>query len=145
MEILYTAEATATGAGREGEVRTSDGVLHERLELPVTMGGSGDRAVNPEQLFAAGYAACFHNAVLWSARLEGLEPHGSSVTARVGIGRQGPGFGLTVVLRVDLPGVARAAAERIAAAAHRGCPYSRAIQGNVDVDVVLVEHDHQSL
>jgi Ohr subfamily peroxiredoxin len=105
--MLYTAEAVATGAGRAGEVRSSDGVIDEPLAVPKELGGPGGDATNPEQLFAAGYAACFNGALAQVAQQAKIALASSTVTARVGIGPQGNGFGLTVRLVVDLPGVDR--------------------------------------
>lgn len=138
MRILYTATATATG-GREGHVRSSDGILDLPLARPKELGGSGRAATNPEQLFAAGYAACFEQAVLRAAEERKVKIDGSSVTASVGIGRQETGrFGLTVELGVSLRGVERAEAEVLAATAHEQiCPYSHATRDNVDVKVVV--------
>ena len=135
MHVLYTAEAVATGAGRAGEVRSSDGVIDEQLAIPKELGGPGGDATNPEQLFAAGYAACFNSALALVARQAKVEVATSSVTARVGIGPQGGGFGLTVSLTVELPGVEPAVAEDLAAKAHMVCPYSNATRGNVEVQL----------
>ena len=136
MHVLYTAEAVATGAGRAGEVRSSDGVIDEQLAIPKELGGPGGDATNPEQLFAAGYAACFNSAVALVARQAKVDVPTSSVTAKVGIGSQaGGGFGLTVSLTVDLPGVERAVAEDLAAKAHMVCPYSNATRGNIEVQL----------
>ena len=111
MKVLYTAEATATGDGRNGQVTSSDGLLDAAVRAPVELGGAGG-ATNPEQLFAAGYAACFHSALRRVAGAAGADVSGSQVTARVGIGALRPGaFGLTVALDVSLPAVARADAE----------------------------------
>ena len=138
MRVLYTATATATG-GREGHVRSEDGVLDLPLARPKQLGGSGRAATNPEQLFAAGYAACFEQAMLRAAEERKLKVDASSVTASVGIGRLENGrLGLTVELRAALRGVGRADAEALAAAAHEEiCPYSRATRGNVDVRVTV--------
>ena len=112
MEILYTATATATG-GRQGHIRSSDGILDLGLALPKELGGAGGAATNPEQLFAAGYAACFENAVLRVARERKAPIAGSSVTAHVSIGRDDSGyFGLKVALEVSVPGRDRAEVER---------------------------------
>jgi osmotically inducible protein OsmC len=138
VKILYTATATATGDGREGKVRSSDGRLDLELAVPAEMGGAGG-ATNPEQLFAAGYAACFHNALRRVARTAGAEVEGSQVTAEVGIGPAGGGtFGLAVTLRIALPLVAPELAEKLAARAHEVCPYSNATRGNIDVQLELV-------
>jgi Ohr subfamily peroxiredoxin len=134
---LYTAEAVATGAGRAGEVRSSDGVIDEQLAIPKELGGPGGDATNPEQLFAAGYAACFNSALALVARQAKVELNSSTVTARVGIGPQGGGggFGLTVTLVVDIPDVDQAIAEDLAAKAHMVCPYSNATRGNIEVEL----------
>ncbi|MGN9775668.1 organic hydroperoxide resistance protein [Micromonospora sp. H33] len=133
MQVLYTAHATATGDGRDGHVRTTDGTVELDLAVPKEMGGSGD-AANPEQLFAAGYAACFHSALRLVGRRAKADVTGSVVEAEVGIGPNGSGgFGLTVALVVDLPAVPREAAEQLVAQAHQVCPYSNATRGNVDV------------
>jgi len=138
MKILYTASATATGDGRDGKVRSSDGRLDLELATPAELGGNGG-ATNPEQLFAAGYAACFHNALRRVARTAQSDVEGSQVTAEVGIGPTGGGtFGLAVTLRIALPLVAREVAEKLVARAHEVCPYSNATRGNIDVQLVLV-------
>ncbi len=134
IEVVYTAEALATGDGRNGHVRTSDGLLDMDVALPKEMGGNGG-ATNPEQLFAAGYAACFHSAVrhiAGRARLPiGPDTH---ITARVDIGPDGSrGYALQVVLSAYLPGLEQAAAEKLVAQAHRVCPYSNATRGNIEV------------
>ncbi|NJP35263.1 organic hydroperoxide resistance protein [Micromonospora thermarum] len=133
MQVLYTAHATATGDGRDGHVRTSDGTVELDLAAPKEMGGAGD-AANPEQLFAAGYAACFHSALRMVGRRAKVDVTGSVVEAEVGIGPNGSGgFGLTVALVVDLPAVPREAAEQLVAQAQQVCPYSNATRGNVEV------------
>lgn len=138
MKILYTASATATGEGRDGKVRSSDGRLDLELATPVELGGAGG-ATNPEQLFAAGYAACFHNALRRVARTAQSDVEGSQVTAEVGIGPTGRGtFGLAVTLRIALPLVDREVAEKLVERAHEVCPYSNATRGNIEVALVLV-------
>jgi osmotically inducible protein OsmC len=138
MRILYTAAATATGGGRDGKVRTSDGMIDTALATPVEMGGAGG-ATNPEQLFAAGYSGCFHNALRLVARRLKTTVDGSEVTAEVDLGSAGGGaFDLAVRLKVHLPGVDREQADRLVAAAHQLCPYSRATRGNIDVAVEIV-------
>jgi lipoyl-dependent peroxiredoxin len=133
--ILYTAEATAVG-GREGRVRSSDGALTVELAVPKELGGPGGLATNPEQLFAAGYAACFENAVRHVARQRKVRVGETSVTARVGIGATEPGaFGLTVELHVRLPDLEPDEAEEIVSLAHQACPYSNAVRGNVEVQL----------
>ena len=139
VQVLYTAEATAVG-GREGHIKSSDGVLEARLALPKQLGGPGGAATNPEQLFAAGYAACFESAVRFVAREQKVALTETAVTAQVGVGpRSAGGFGLTVALKVALPGIDRAVAEGLVKFAHENiCPYSHATRGNVDVSVSLV-------
>ena len=132
-KVLYTAEATVTG-GREGHARTSDGRLDVELDVPSEMGGAGGPGTNPEQLFAAGYAACFQSAVLRMASGRKLDVRGWRMTARVGIGPlESGGFGLTVGLHLDAPGVALEEAQDLMTRAHESCPYSRATRGNVEV------------
>jgi len=139
MTDAYTAVATSEG-GRQGHVRSSDGVLDLPLSLPKELGGTGrPGATNPEQLFAGGYAACFENAVLRVARERKVPVKGTSVTARVGIGRgEDSLFHLNVKLEVTIPGLARAEAEELARVAHEEvCPYSRAVKGNIEVAVTV--------
>jgi lipoyl-dependent peroxiredoxin len=139
MQVLYTATATATG-GRNGRIRSPDGVLDLGLALPQELGGPGGAATNPEQLFAAGYAACFENALLRVARERKAPIRESSVTAHVGIGREEDGyFRLKVALEVSVPGRDRAEVEEMVRVAHEEvCPYSRATRGNIEVDVKVV-------
>ena len=138
MKVLYTAEATATGEGRDGKVRSSDGLIDTALAVPVEMGGAGG-ATNPEQLFASGYAACFHSALRLVGRRAKVDVEGSAVTARVGIGPTGTGgYGLTVELAVALPGVDPETAGQLVAKAHEVCPYSNATRGNVDVTLTVL-------
>jgi osmotically inducible protein OsmC len=137
MQVLYTAEATATG-GRQGHVRSPDGALNLDLVTPKELGGPGGVATNPEQLFAAGYAACYENAVRHAARRRKLLVGETAVTACVGIGRNDAGgFGLTVELHVRLPELDREVAEQLAQEAHVVCPYSNAVKGNVDVRIIV--------
>jgi len=136
MKTLYTAVATATDKGRNGHTRTDDGKLDLDLSMPEAMGGPGGDGTNPEQLFAAGYAACFANALRSSARRDGDETvvDGSTVTAHVDIGAIGGGrFGLGVRLEVSVPALALQDAEALVAKAHDRCPYSNATRGNIDV------------
>lgn len=133
--VLYTAEATATG-GREGHARTSDGRLDVGLDVPSEMGGTGGPGTNPEQLFAAGYAACFQSALLRIASGRKLDLTGSQITARVGIGLIGSGgFGLAAALDLDAPQIGREEAFDLMRRAHEVCPYSRATRGNIDVEL----------
>jgi osmotically inducible protein OsmC len=139
METLYTAEALSTGAGRNGHVRSTDGRIDVDLAPPKEMGGSGAGA-NPEQLFAAGYAACFHSALQSIARAKKIAVHDSSVGALVHIGPDGQGgFGLAVELEIVLPDLDPAVAQELAEAAHQVCPYSNATRGNIDVTLTVVE------
>ena len=139
MKILYTAEALATGAGRNGHARTSDGKLDVDLAMPVEMGGNGE-GTNPEQLFAAGYAACFHSALQMIARQENADISDSAVGARVGIGpTDGGGFGLAVTLEVTLPKLSTEQARELTEKAHQVCPYSNATRGNIEVDLEVSE------
>ena len=143
MKVLYTAEATATG-GRSGHVRSSDGVLDLDLAVPEGMGGPGGPVTNPEQLFAAGWAGCFDNALLRVGERLGLSTAGASTTVRVGIGAAGggvAGFGLTAEVAVTLPELDEADGRRVLEAAHDRCPYSRATRGNVEVALRLLPHD----
>ena len=139
MQILYTAEATAYG-GRVGRVTSDDDRLDVELSAPSEMGGPGGDGTNPEQLFAAGYAGCFHSALQLVARKMGVDATDSTVTARVGIGKADgrQGYGLAVELRVAVPKAEREQAEQVVAVAHQVCPYSNATRGNVDVDLTVV-------
>ena len=139
MQAMYTATATATG-GRNGRIRSSDGVLDLSLALPKELGGPGGASTNPEQLFAAGYAACFENALLRVARERKAPIRESHVTAHVGIGREEDGyFRLQVALEVSVPGRDRAEVEEMVRVAHEEvCPYSRATRGNIEVNVKVV-------
>jgi lipoyl-dependent peroxiredoxin len=135
MKVLYTASAQSTGDARNGHVRSSDGLIDLDLTTPKEMGGAGG-ASNPEQLFAAGYAACFHSAVKLVARRRKVDVGGSTVSADVGIGpNDAGGFGLAVTLEVELPGLDRATADQVVEAAHQVCPYSVATRGNIEVDL----------
>jgi osmotically inducible protein OsmC len=138
MRVLYTAEAAATG-GRQGKVRSSDGVIDLGLALPEQLGGTGAAGhSNPEQLFAAAYAACFQNALMTVAGREGASLGDTAVTGRVSIGRDDQGgFGLLVELVVSVPGLERGRAEDLVAKAHQVCPYSKATRGNVDVTLTI--------
>ena len=133
MELLYTASATAEG-GRAGKVTSSDGTLNLALSMPKSLGGQGkEKATNPEQLFAAGYAACFDSALNLVAR-QARKRIDSKVTAEVSIGKdQDIGFKLAAVLNVSIQGVTLAEAEELVEKAHGVCPYSKATKGNIDV------------
>ena len=137
MKTLYTASATSTGDGRNGHVRSSDGVLDADLRTPSEMGGSGD-GTNPEQLFAAGYAACFHSALKKAAANGGTSLSDSSVTADVDLNSGDDGFGISVTLQVELGGLDQAAADALVQTAHGMCPYSKATRGNIEVTLQAV-------
>ena len=137
MNIVYTATVTASG-GRDGRAQSSDGLLDLPMSMPSKMGGAGKEATNPEQLFAAGYAACFENAVLHVAKQEKLDIERSAVTADVALGVNDDGsFGLDVALKVDLGEIDRERAQAVIREADRLCPYSNAVRGNVNVDIQL--------
>jgi lipoyl-dependent peroxiredoxin len=137
MKILYAAEATTQG-GRGGQVRTSDGTLDLKLSIPKALGGSGKAGTNPEQLFAAGYAACFQSALMLVARRLYVDASQSVVTSKVGIGSNGEGgFGLEVELHISIPGLDKATCEQLVAQAHRNCPYSNATRGNIPVTLTV--------
>ncbi|MFJ9035457.1 organic hydroperoxide resistance protein [Streptomyces sp. NPDC102406] len=136
MDALYTAVATATH-GRDGRAVSSDGVIDLQLGIPTAMGGNGQGS-NPEQLFAAGYAACFGSALGLVGRAAKVDVADAAVTAEVSIGKQGEGFGLAVVLRVELPdSVDAETGRKLVEQAHQVCPYSNATRGNIDVDLVI--------
>jgi Ohr subfamily peroxiredoxin len=138
VNILYTAEATAWG-GRDGRVASSDGVLDVELAVPKGLGGAGGEKTNPEQLFAAGYSACFHSALKLVAAGQKLDVSESAITARVGIGAaDGGAFNIAVELEAELPGLDREQAEALVARAHEVCPYSNATRGNVEVTLTVV-------
>lgn len=137
MPILYTTKATATG-GRSGRSVSEDGVLDVTLTTPKELGGDGARGTNPEQLFAAGYSACFLGALKFVAAKEKVKiPEDTTVTAKVGIGPRadGGGFEIDVALSVNIPGVDKDVAEKLAAAAHIVCPYSHAMRTSTEVPV----------
>jgi len=139
MKVAYTAHATATG-GREGHSRTDDGKVDVNLTPPKELGGSGT-GVNPEQLFAAGYAACYLGAIKFAAGKEKVKiSDDAEVTAHVGIGERDDkeGFGLTVEFEVSLPGLDRAKAEDLVKKGHIVCPYSHATRGNISVETKVV-------
>jgi len=141
-KILYTATATATG-GRSGTAKSSDGVLAVTLTTPKQLGGDGATGTNPEQLFAAGYSACFIGAM--KAVASGMTgapkvalPSEVSITSDVGIGQIPGGFGIKVDMRISIPGMDKAAAQALVDAAHQVCPYSNATRGNIDVSLTVV-------
>jgi lipoyl-dependent peroxiredoxin len=132
--VLYTAEVTSTGDGRTGHVLSSDHRLDLELAVPAEMGGDGD-GTNPEQLFAAAYAACFHSALRGVARQAGVDARESTVTALVGIGPEGEMYDLVVTLVIVIPGLDREQTRELAEAAHQDCPYSRATRGNISIEL----------
>jgi lipoyl-dependent peroxiredoxin len=139
MAILYTAEALATGDGRNGHARTTDGKIDVALSAPPEMGGNGE-GTNPEQLFAAGYSACFHGALRLVGKREKANIDDSAVGARVGIGpNESGGFGLEVTLEISLPNLSADEARALAEKAHQVCPYSNATRGNIPVTLVIAE------
>ncbi len=138
MQILYKAQATATG-GREGRAVSSDNKLDAKLSTPKELGGPGGEGTNPEQLFAAGYSACFLSALKFVAMHAKVAlPADATVTADIGIGPNGNGgFGLSADLRVSIPGLDREVAQSLVNKAHEVCPYSNATRGNINVGVAL--------
>ncbi len=140
MTPLYTAQATATG-GRHGHTQTDDGVVSVDLAIPKSMGGPGGEGMsNPEQLFAAGYAACFGSAVEFVARTQKVRLDGVTIHSKVHIGaKDGGGFQLAVELAAKLSGVDRDQAQSLVEAAHQVCPYSNATRGNIDVALTVMD------
>jgi Ohr subfamily peroxiredoxin len=135
---LYTAAATSTG-GRDGRAKSDDGTLDLAIAPPKALGGSG-AGTNPEQLFAAGYSACFGSAIGAVARIQKLTPGAYTVAAKVTLGTIGQGYGLAVELDVDFAELANDQAEALVAAAHQVCPYSNATRGNIEVLIKVVQH-----
>ena len=133
-KVVYRTSATATG-GRDGRAATSDGALDVKLVVPKELGGPGGEGANPEQLFAAGYSACFLGALKFYAGQKKVKvPDDATVTVSVGIGpREDAGFGLDVAIAVALPGIERAVAEDLVAGAHHVCPYSHATKGSLSI------------
>jgi Ohr subfamily peroxiredoxin len=139
MKTLYKAQATATG-GRNGQVKSSDDVLNLEVRMPKELGGTGGAFTNPEQLFAAGYSACFDSALNHVARMQKIAIKDTEVTATVGIGSvPSGGFGLEVALEVKIPGVEREVAQKLLETAHQVCPYSNATRNNIEVSLTLVD------
>ena len=139
MEPMYTAEALATGGGRNGHVTTKDGIVDTDVRVPKEMGGAGG-APNPELFFAAGYAACFHSALQAVARAQKVDITDSAVGSRVHVGSNGEGgFQLAVELEVVIPDMPREQAQALADAAHQVCPYSNATRGNIEVKVTVAD------
>jgi len=137
-QILYTAHATATG-GREGRAISSDKVLDIQLSTPKELGGGGGPGTNPEQLFAAGYSACFLGALkLVAGKQKVALPANTTITGNVGIGPANVGFALAVKLEINAPGLPKEQVQTLVEAAHQVCPYSNATRGNVDVQLIVV-------
>ena len=136
MPTVYATSAVSSGDGRNGHIRTDDGQLDLDLATPGAQGGPGG-ATNPEQLFAAGYAGCFHSALRATARAEGLTLTESTVTVTVGLNKTDSGFFLDVIITADLPGIDRARGQDLLTQAHQRCPYSKATRRNLDVQLVL--------
>lgn len=138
-KVIYTAQATATG-GREGRAASSDGVLDVQLSTPKELGGAGGPGTNPEQLFAAGYSACFLGALKFVAGQNKVAlPADTQITGRVGIGAIPTGFGIEVELTIAVPGLPREQVESLVEKAHIVCPYSNATRGNIDVTLVIAD------
>ena len=138
QKVLYTAHALATG-GRDGRAVSSDGALDVKLVKPRELGGSGSPGTNPEQLFAAGYAACFIGAMKFVASRDRIDLSGElSIAASVGIGAIPNGFGIEATMKISVPGLPRADAESLVQEAHVVCPYSNATRGNIDVRLIVV-------
>jgi lipoyl-dependent peroxiredoxin len=134
-ETIYTTEVISTGGGRNGHVRSADGILDLDVKHPPALGGPGG-ATNPEQLFAAAYAACFHGAMRLAAKNKGVTVgDDASVEAAVGIGPDDTSFAVSAVLTVHLPGLDQPTADEVAELAHQLCPYSKATRGNVEVQL----------
>ncbi|WP_038914679.1 organic hydroperoxide resistance protein [Dickeya zeae] len=137
-KVLYVAHAQATG-GRDGRAVSSDQQLDVKLTTPRELGGAGGEGTNPEQLFAAGYSACFLGALKFvGARDKVSIPTGTTINGSVGIGAIPNGFGIEVELKITLPGVDRAVAEELVQKAHIVCPYSNATRGNIDVKLTVI-------
>ncbi len=137
-KVLYRSKATATG-GRDGRATSSDNALDIKLTTPKELGGAGGDGTNPEQLFAAGYSACFLGAMKFVAAQQKLQlPADTQVTGQVGIGPIPTGFGIEVELSISIPGLPRADAEALVQKAHIVCPYSNATRNNIDVTLTIV-------
>jgi osmotically inducible protein OsmC len=137
--ILYSAHVVSTG-GREGRSQSDDGALSVQLSTPKALGGAGGTGTNPEQLFGAGYSACFLGALKFVAGQQRIAlPSTAQIAAEVGIGPIPTGFALRVKLEIALPGIALEQAKALVAQAHQVCPYSNATRGNIDVELVVIE------
>ncbi len=138
MEKVYTAVVTAKG-GRDGSIKSSDGVLNLDLKKPVEMGGEGGNHTNPEQLFAGAYGACYLGALGTVAKHDGIDVSEATAEVHVSFNKDGNAYALSAELHVHIPGQGLQEAQHLAEKAHRACPYSKAIRGNVDVKVIAVE------
>ncbi len=140
VKVAYTAEGTAWG-GREGRAASSDGKVDVQLSIPKEMGGPGGEGTNPEELFAVGYAACFHSALKLVAAREHVDVAESAVSVRVGIGPGDAdgGYGLAVEIAAELPGLPEDVATALVEQAHQVCPYSKATRGNIPVHLSVTE------
>ena len=137
MKKLYTTAVTATG-GREGKVKSENGVLDLDIRMPKALGGANDDYLNPEMLFAAGYAACFDSALNMMIKMGKVNAGETAVTANVAIGQlDNHGYGLAVDLAVNIKDIAQEQAEELVAKAHQVCPYSNAVKGNVEVNLIV--------
>jgi lipoyl-dependent peroxiredoxin len=136
-KVLYTGQATATG-GREGRATSSDNALDVQLSTPRELGGAGGPGTNPEQLFAAGYSACFLGALkLVAGKAKVALPANTSITGKVGIGPIATGFGIQAELNISVPGLPREQVQQLVEQAHTVCPYSNATRGNIDVSLIV--------
>lgn len=142
MDALYTAKVTAQG-GRKGKVTSADGALDLPLSMPKELGGEGGTSTNPEQLFAAGYSACFESALQLAASKAGVKADGAIVTGHVSIYKDAPSFKLGVRLDVSIPGAELEETRRLAEQAHQLCPYSKATRGNIDVEINVLKSSEQ--
>ncbi|RPD43571.1 organic hydroperoxide resistance protein [Paracnuella aquatica] len=141
MKPVYTAVATATG-GRNGHVQSDNGVLDLQVRTPKAMGGANDDYTNPEQIFAAGYSACFDSALNLVARQQRIKTGETAITAKVSIGpNETGGYGLAVELLVNIPGVNMEEAQQLADKAHQVCPYSNALRNNVEVKITVTNNE----
>jgi len=137
-KILYTAHATSTG-GRAGTSKSDDGALDVRLTTPKGLGGDGAPGTNPEQMFAAGYSACFIGAMKAVAGMQKITlPADLAIDSAVDLGKVGQAYGIAATLNISLPGMEREAAQKLVDAAHQVCPYSNATRGNIDIQITLV-------
>ncbi len=141
MKAAYTATVTAQG-GRDGHIESSDGILDIDVRTPKALGGPGGPFSNPEQLFAAGYAACFNSALNLMARIKHLSIGKARVQVSIGIGKDDSGhFQLSALIETNVPGVSLEEAQKLTEAAHEICPYSRATRGNIDVELRVTNED----